>query len=911
MDTETKTPLCLDIDEVVINALDFGVDVKDQSINGPVLNTGVVIPDGFILNPFYENVYGGNIRKHDMKDIYSKHTYVLVLCIREPSLIGNWFFDKFITRDDFKNIYDGCILVRASLHILKNITHAKRAKLLTRQDIVLIKRDGIFELNETEVVVPLIDFSYNDVTKYIEMFGAYEKDPIDIIKTLSLCKYYGNANSNMMTKPMLDILNKTLGTEFWKYPSEGFNVTCQFMTRKFVYRPTNHMLACANQTPILGDDKTQKILTQLQNNKKDYLHGITKAKNYPDISDCIKKCPRRRYFVKNPITCDSTLTKEDVNCLFDALTTERELYDMFNMFLISKQYCHLVFNNQYILQKMRPLFTKFGAFYRYLFAYPILAFYVEECIFKCRTIKEHRYIFDINTAHALPFYPHSPEDIHITPYIPIPLSNNAMSLPHNMWSISHDMNYRNYGIDTLEGFKRKFNLFTTGTINNNILDGLDWSKFSVSGSVIPACVPTRSHLIDLVRPANATYEQEFTTFFNHYYNQSDIDVLCDEKFLFDFLDRVLEVQKVVETNLIKINGPTAINATKFETIKSGAVIVQTMYLTEKLEEIRDYTGKNNITVDWIIGNINDNSIKEYFYKKYVDYKMDENRKIRKTKGTDNPLYEEFMKIMDINSVHMYIVDYKLEKDSIAESDHYKAYYMKDIVTRPISDGENYMVLKIAESVRVKIVRNPLDKRELLIRPLELFMSRTTDPFSTVSRFHLPCVRGYYTGSNVYLMPSCICALMSGINCEYKYFCGSRDPIDIINKYVTRGFGIILTAKEKEDTVKYNSEVSTWKCFGVKASMRSTIDALFRPKEITSEVFKKLKYDMGIPDDSYNHVDMTYINTSKDVSEWYKAHTNYVGVNKLINVLDLKAIDANGNVNPLNHWVFDAAYQTMS
>lgn len=909
MDTETKTTFGLDIDDV--NVLDIGIDMKDQSIHVPTQNNNVIIPDGYVINPFYENTYGGGLHKRDMRDIYSKHNYVLVLCIKEQILIGNWFFDKFITHSNFKNLCDGCILVKASLHMLKNITHAKRAKLLTRQEIVLVKRDGMFDLNETEVVIPLIDFSYTDSNKYIEMFGKYEQNPIDIIKTLSLCKYYGNANSNMMTKPMFEMLSKILGTEFWKYPGDEFNMTYQFMSRKFVYRPTNHMLACANQNQIVGDDKTQQIISQLQNNKKDYLHGITKAKNYPDISDCIRKCPKRRYFIKNPITCDSILTKEDVNCLFEALTTERELYDMFNMFVISKQYCHLVLNNSTILQKMRQLFTKFGAFYRYLLAYPMLAFYVEECIFKCRTIKEHRYVFDINTAHMLPFYPHSPDNIHASPYIPVPLSTNAMNLPYNMWSLSHDIGYRNYGIDTLEGFKRKFNLFTTGTINNNILEGIDWTKFSVSGSVIPACVPTRSHLVDLVKPANATYEQEFMTFFNHYYNQSDVDVLCNEKSLFDFLDRVLDVYKIVEANLIKINGPTAINAINFETIKSGAIIIQNMYLTEKLEEIKDYTGKNDITVEWIIGNINDNSIKEYFYKKYVDYKMEENRRIRKLKGANNPLYEEFMKIMDINSVRMYIVDYKLEKDSITESDHYKAYYMKDIVTRPVPEGGNYMVLKIAESVRVKIIRNPLDKKGLLVRPLELFMSRTDDPFSTVSRFHLPCVRGYYTGNNVYLTPSCVCALMSGINCEYKYFCGSRDPIDIINKYMTRGFGIILTAKEKEDAVKYDNEVPAWKFFGVKTSMRSTIDALFRPKDITSEIFKKLKHEMGIPDDSYNHVDMTYVNTSKDVAEWYKVHTGYNGVDKLINVLDLKAINPNGSVNPLNHWVFDAVYQTMN
>ena len=41
-----------------------------------------------------------------------------------------------------------------------------------------------------------------------------------------------------------------------------------------------------------------------------------------------------------------------------------------------------------------------------------------------------------------------------------------------------------------------------------------------------------------------------------------------------------------------------------------------------------------------------------------------------------------------------------------------------------------------------------------------------------------------------------------INLDYKYFAGSIDPIDIINKYRTRGYSTILNDSEKIKFIKY-------------------------------------------------------------------------------------------------------------
>ena len=53
-------------------------------------------------------------------------------------------------------------------------------------------------------------------------------------------------------------------------------------------------------------------------------------------------------------------------------------------------------------------------------------------------------------------------------------------------------------------------------------------------------------------------------------------------------------------------------------------------------------------------------------------------------------------------------------------------------------------------------------------PFELFMIKYSF-MSIVQNFHLPCVRCYYDGSNVFLTPSCISEHLTYMNLDYKYF----------------------------------------------------------------------------------------------------------------------------------------------
>ncbi len=110
--------------------------------------------------------------------------------------------------------------------------------------------------------------------------------------------------------------------------------------------------------------------------------------------------------------------------------------------------------------------------------------------------------------------------------------------------------------------------------------------------------------------------------------------------------------------------------------------------------------------------------------------------------------------------------------------------------------------------------------------------------NTVANFHMPCVRAYYNGDNVYMTPSFVSAHMTFMNIDYKYFAGSKDPINIINKYRMRGFGCWLNKSELETYIKYNYEVPFWNnMFNIKHNNKNSYSRCFGPLHIYSDVFK--------------------------------------------------------------------------
>jgi hypothetical protein len=96
----------------------------------------------------------------------------------------------------------------------------------------------------------------------------------------------------------------------------------------------------------------------------------------------------------------------------------------------------------------------------------------------------------------------------------------------------------------------------------------------------------------------------------------------------------------------------------------------------------------------------------------------------------------------------------------------------------------------------------------LIRPIDIFMINYA-PIKMVKKFHLPCVKMYYDNENLYMLSSCVAALNSGINHNYKWFSCNKVAADILIKYANRGITTILNEGELRAMTEYIRISKRW------------------------------------------------------------------------------------------------------
>jgi hypothetical protein len=192
----------------------------------------------------------------------------------------------------------------------------------------------------------------------------------------------------------------------------------------------------------------------------------------------------------------------------------------------------------------------------------------------------------------------------------------------------------------------------------------------------------------------------------------------------------------------------------------------------------------------------------------------------------------------------------------------------------------------------------------------------------VSQFHLPCVRAFYDGSNVYMTPSCISAHLTYMNIDYKYVSGSTDILEIINKYRMRGFGTWLNKQEIENLLDYSSNDPFWKNLYGNATNAISMNGKNVVNVGCLPLDHKIFHPRLINMDSY--YDAEPINTDMEYNNHYNGETIrslddyekeinkyfYSNVCNNINTINLCVIDTNGNVKPLEKYIIETYYNNM-
>ena len=156
------------------------------------------------------------------------------------------------------------------------------------------------------------------------------------------------------------------------------------------------------------------------------------------------------------------------------------------------------------------------------------------------------------------------------------------------------------------------------------------------------------------------------------------------------------------------------------------------------------------------------------------------------------------------------------------------------------------------------------------------------------------------------------------NLDYKYFAGSKDPIEIVNKYRQRGYSLPLNDSEKIRLTKYSVNIDKWNILYDKPKIKQKIDIdnmfgylhinanYFRPRRMLNNEFTKIKPVDDIYTNVNNNIDE--INEYSDMMDIMYDGNNKPPFKRLYNLCDLRIINNYGYVKQVKKWYFDAIYE---
>lgn len=877
-------------------------------------------------NPFLNNKTPINYRDDNSGEMveleqdniakYFSHVYILVKKNSESVPVD--FYSWQVDQETFDKVAGNLLIHKASIKVLKNKHHFDSIVLMS--DAQLAKYNIFnYSLGNKNVVLPILNISYQNLIKYLEQYES--TDTLEnIYKTRVLNKYFGvNDNNYKANEYLCSMMSNMEDSAYWtQYYNCLVNFSTKFKDRNFVF-----------QSNRIENKVVASLVKEMFENKKskesdeNYIEELEESKKdeFVDISSIIQKKGYRLY----RMGAKSEFSRDDIVQLFETLN-EKQKFILFSELVVSKKHAHLVLNNEKILNMMNPVIKTHAPLFRYLFSYAWLKFYFEECIKKSFVQTSDDFIFDINTASKLPVFPFNHKKPKENPYMPILVADSELKPDENVCGIpdyvTNEKTLTNTGICNLDEFKIRMNIFCTGNPNFNIFEGFDFAKHKVgiTGSIITACVQ-KSHPLMSRFIGCDTQTERFNNYFNEYYAKSDIDVMFIAKDNFTFIDNVHQFHNQIVLNVCKFNAPYADpEHIKLKLNKIGYIFVSEDFINEKIH-FDDKTITNK--VKYVMDNINEDFVRAQFRPYWEQLKYDKVNELTKDFAPDEVanLKARYPEIFMNDGVdfRIYINRKKFTKSTT-----------NDLVDTEEEDESDAIVPdKANKDIDLVFTYKFKIESPHLNHCFELFPVRYDDFFSIVARFHLPCVRGYYNGSNVYLTPSCISAHMTYMNIDYKYVCGTKDPLEIINKNRVRGFGTWLNSNERKLFTQYSRTVPFWNNLYSIDSKMSDVDAgkqMFGTLSLNHKIFRPRLYNME------EYVDSVYVDTSNRYNDSSLPSTlaelstkptddkNYPKNlyqdrfgSTIVNQIDynsLQSIDANGYIVPLKKWVIPMTWEVV-
>jgi len=458
--------------------------------------------------------------------------------------------------------------------------------------------------------------------------------------------------------------------------------------------------------------------------------------------------------------------------LTDALNNNTSNLDLIKNVLSSEKYCSVLLNNMSFLKKYK----------QYLIDNPNEMKKAWCMLYYAENLKLKYNLFDLETVRNLPSYEYTFNKTKESPYIPLLIDAGyyptfiGNNIIHQ--TVPPVVNLRTdprfYGVCNLDEFKIRLNVFMTNKSITNLFNNIDFTNIAITGSVIAGALPKYNVNMFpdcIYNPTNDTYyPRNYVPYFDKKYANADLDIMINHKSIEEYSNEVVKIKKQIESNT-----SSAITITM---VRTSTITITREYLESLLDdkEMADY----KVYIDKKLVEL-PNNIKRIVYNNvYLKNKIIVNNNI-KLDAMFNSYYTpctiDDLRICDTN------------KD-ITRNDMSNEYVYEDY------NGKIGMLLR--DGMRIKFNSNTAIKRAIELFKVDSFLG-------CVQRFHLPCVRGYYTGDNIYMLPSCISAMMTNICLDHNLMYNKYNPYTIFTKYINRGYVILMNPNNKAEYEIYKKQ----------------------------------------------------------------------------------------------------------
>jgi len=816
----------------------------NDNIYNPLIPKSVITIDDDGENV---NIMKSNVMK------YCRELYVLV-----PLNQVN-YMDILFTEFSKEKIND-FILYKCSNRLLKSDSHYNNL-LYVNQELFQTCNKFNYELNDMIFIVPIFNSTFNNIKNYIDSFDDKENLK-EIYNMIILMKEFNSSNNTKNNNIIKNMILSLKESDYWtNFLNCKLNLTNEFNKRCFNIKLFRN---------INNQDEIKQFLQMLEKEKLDenYLEEIYKNKKYIDPSTIINKNGFKLYYMEK----NTEFTNDMIHNMFECLNAENKFL-MFCYLLVSKRYAHLVINNQKVLDTMKPFVLKYIELFEYLFGYAWMKLYFEESIKKSYTKTNDNFVFTAETASLLPVFPLDINNPQKNPYCPLMIANDVLQPTMNVGSMQIDWSKHNSRICNTFEFLDRFNIFCTRKTNNNLFEGIDFKehKMGITGSAMTACMQYEHPLLKLfTTPQNTNEEKIYDRYFTEYYAESDIDVMIKTEDMFEFLDISKKVYKKVSDNIVKFNDGATLEHVKYTNLKTTYFFIDKEFIMNNIELFK-------LPYDIIITQLNSDTIKKillpiikqehdkFYMKELEDFSEEEIENLK-------VLYPEYFKFdEECITIRLFDRKYKNTVENVNTNINISEEDLQHSLDTMENDDHQVNEFKFIEedcfvkfNIKCRISSVHID------RDLEVFPIKGDDFMGVVNQFHVPCVRAYYDGTTIHMSPSFITAHLTYMNLNYKYVAGTKDPIEIINKYRMRGFGTWLNKEEVKLFIKYINKMEFWNnLYNISIDNVNTFKNAIGFLPISHKLFRPRLYNSSY----YDCKNVRFILLEGDIYNEYKMKFN--------------------------------------